>query len=404
MEKDGGWDDVSVCACFETAIRSGCTVSFLISKHQSSIIQAGRPQVSKSFEVISLCNLKLRFWQSLDLKSQPITQLIFMGERTCFLCLLVLFFLLCLLNSFSSSCHLLCIVNSSFIFLPSICRVGELQKFRARWVWGWSWSVTECCSESLNTAARIWSDGKVTQWNAQGTKQWNGIGEGQDWSCLYFNKAQRDFSSLTVASLFLVLLCSKCIQSREAKISGTLLRLLFLEMLMIWLQLHDSWVSSRALFPSVDVWWQLGDCSLQSSGTCVQEAPSLWLPWRQCTNLHQVGGNGQLTFSSLCSGGGEQCPRERPWPFLDTSQWHMPRFQQSLDASELLPSPEILLSCVCAEISPVDNFYCRTEGKWKMVRPVKYWCRAPERWWNLHPWKFQNSFRQGFEQCDLASS
>lgn len=34
-------------------------------------------------------------------------------------------------------------------------------------------------------------------------------------------------------------------------------------------------VSSRALFPSVDVWWQLGDRSLQSSGTRVQEAPSL---------------------------------------------------------------------------------------------------------------------------------
>lgn len=34
-------------------------------------------------------------------------------------------------------------------------------------------------------------------------------------------------------------------------------------------------VSSRALFPSVDVWWQLGDRPLQSSGTCVQEAPSL---------------------------------------------------------------------------------------------------------------------------------
>lgn len=37
-------------------------------------------------------------------------------------------------------------------------------------------------------------------------------------------------------------------------------------------------VSSRALFPSVDVRWQLGDRSLQPSGTRVQETPSLRLP------------------------------------------------------------------------------------------------------------------------------
>lgn len=48
-------------------------------------------------------------------------------------------------------------------------------------------------------------------------------------------------------------------------------------------------ISSRALFPSVDVWWQLGDCSLQSSGTRVPEAPSLRLPRGQRADLHQVG-------------------------------------------------------------------------------------------------------------------
>lgn len=40
MEKDKEQKDVSVCACFETAIRAGCIISFLISKHQSSIIRA----------------------------------------------------------------------------------------------------------------------------------------------------------------------------------------------------------------------------------------------------------------------------------------------------------------------------------------------------------------------------
>lgn len=76
-------------------------------------------------------------------------------------------------------------------------------------------------------------------------------------------------------------------------------------------------------------------------------------------------------FSSVCNGGGEQYPRERPWPFVDTALWHVPVYQQCLVifvVSELLLSPEILLSCICSETSPKDNFHCRTDGKRKKMR------------------------------------
>lgn len=223
-------------------------------------------------------------------------------------------------------------------------------------------------------------------------------------------------------------------------------------MLMVWLQLYDSWVSSRALFPSVDVWWQLGDCSLQSCGTCVQEAPSIWLPWRQCTNLHQVGGNSQVTlmlgisksawilyclspcwqkttcgWASVLKGKMSCCWSMHNVPFsvlcclyycillflslqwwrgavpqgetLATSQWHMPGYQQSLDVSELLSSPEILLSCVCAVMSPVDNSQDRGEEKNDETSEV---LEQSPREVIKSPFLEISELRQGFEQCCLA--
>jgi hypothetical protein len=51
--------------------------------------------------------------------------------------------------------------------------------------------------------------------------------------------------------------------------------------------------SCRTLLQGMDVWWQLGDCALQPSGPCLQEAASLQLPRGQCPHLYQVGPRGK---------------------------------------------------------------------------------------------------------------
>lgn len=183
-------------------------------------------------------------------------------------------------------------------------------------------------------------------------------------------------------------------------------------------------VSSRALFPSVDVWWELGDRSLQSSGTRVQEAPSLWLSWGQCTDLHQVGVGKFLVaarpplcwacltksefFVVLLPGNREQLVTEH---LFSREGWVAVFYEQNLFPSllfvlvSLIPSQSLVgaggvgssmperhpgfsqmlpcdmcmdlsspwtsllsLSCIHSKINPENNFYCRTDGKRKEMR------------------------------------
>lgn len=109
-------------------------------------------------------------------------------------------------------------------------------------------------------------------------------------------------------------------------------------------------VSSRALFPSVDVWWQLGDCSLQSSGTRVQEAPSLWLSWGQRTDLHQVGVGWFLVAARPPS-----C-----WACLNKSEFFVvlfPRDGEQLVAEHLFSGKDELLFAVNKTCSLLSCWY-----------------------------------------------
>lgn len=102
--------------------------------------------------------------------------------------------------------------------------------------------------------------------------------------------------------------------------------------------------------------------------------------------------------------GEEQYVRETPWPFTDAALWHMPGYQQSLDISGVCelymlwdePWGQFLLQDRWEEK--------RDETKFLTMKVVKHCCRAPERWWNLRRWRFQNSISQDPEQHDLIWS
>lgn len=162
-------------------------------------------------------------------------------------------------------------------------RVTEVQNRGGVCVWEWSQSVAKYHPEDLTSwpTSRTWSNAKVPHWNE--TK------EEQDWRRLRSPWATTVASILTKGGQFL---CSyHGIAFPDFAVAGNTPRAEGQGSCSSWscCSCMTLGVSSRAFFQSVDVWWQLGDRSLQSSGTCVQEAPSLWLSWGQRADLHQVG-------------------------------------------------------------------------------------------------------------------
>lgn len=195
----------------------------------------------------------------------------------------------CILNALSSSHDLLYMVNS--FFLPSMCKAGEVQNKVPVGV------TSVCCQMRSWRPDSNYKDlvkGKGVSLKCLGDQ-----GGEWDWKRLGSLWAARVASILTTGGQFFhshhgIAFPGFAVAGNRSRAEG--------QGFQAYCWSCPSWkccrsacscmtlgVSSRALFPSVDVRWQLGDRSLQSSGTRVQEAPSLWLPWGQCTDLHQVG-------------------------------------------------------------------------------------------------------------------